>query len=87
LGTIHSHNAYLHLKNVGISFGNINYIYKQNYTMGKQDELKTISVFLDEAAEYGLEVEVIYTALKNMQEDPNLTPAQAMQFGMEEWVK
>ena len=55
--------------------------------MGKQDELKNISVFLDEAAEYGLEAEVIYTALKNMQEDPNLTPAQAMQFGMEEWVK
>ena len=37
--------------------------------MGKQDELKTISVFLDEASEYGLEAEVIYTALKNMQED------------------
>ena len=55
--------------------------------MGKQDELKTISVFLDEASEYGLEAEVIYTALKNMQEDPNLTPSQAMQFGMEEWIK
>jgi hypothetical protein len=55
--------------------------------MGKQDELKTISTFLDEASEYGLEAEVIYTALKNMQEDSNLTPSQAMQFGMEEWVK
>jgi hypothetical protein len=55
--------------------------------MGKQEELKTIAVFLDEAAEYGLEAEVIYTALKNMQEDSNLTPAQAMQFGMEEWIK
>jgi hypothetical protein len=55
--------------------------------MGKQEELKTIGAFLDEAAEYGLEAEVIYTALKNMQEDPNLTPAQAMQFGVEEWVK
>jgi len=55
--------------------------------MGKQDELRTIGLFLEEAAEYGLEVEVIYTALKHMQEDPNLTPAQAMQFGMDEWVK
>ena len=55
--------------------------------MGKQDELRTISTFLDEASEYGLEAEVIYTALKNMQEDSNLTPAQAMQFGMEEWIK
>jgi hypothetical protein len=55
--------------------------------MGKQDELKTIAIFLEEAAEYGLEAEVIYTALKNMQEDSNLTPSQAMQFGMDEWVK
>jgi hypothetical protein len=55
--------------------------------MGKQDELKTISTFLDEASEYGLEAEVIYSALKNMQEDSNLTPAQAMQFGMESWIK
>ena len=55
--------------------------------MGKQEELRTIGTFLEEAAEYGLEAEVIYTALKNMQEDPNLTPAQAMQFGMEEWIK
>jgi len=55
--------------------------------MGKQDELKTIAIFLEEAAEHGLEAEVIYTALRNMQEDPNLTPAQAMQFGVEEWIK
>ena len=55
--------------------------------MGKQDELKTIAIFLEEAAEHGLEAEVIYTALKNMQEDSNLTPSQAMQFGMDEWVK
>jgi hypothetical protein len=55
--------------------------------MGKQDDLRTIGAFLDEAAEYGLEAEVIYTALKNMQEDPNLTPAQAMQFGCDEWIK
>jgi hypothetical protein len=55
--------------------------------MGKQDDLRTIAAFLDEAAEYGLEAEVIYSALKNMQEDSNLTPAQAMQFGVDEWVK
>jgi len=63
------------------------YIYQQIIQMGKQDELKTIAIFLEEAAEYGLEAEVIYTALKNMQEDSNLTPSQAMQFGMDEWVK
>jgi hypothetical protein len=55
--------------------------------MGKQDDLRAIGAFLEEAAEYGLEAEVVYTALKNMQEDSNLTPAQAMQFGCDEWVK
>ena len=55
--------------------------------MGKQDDLKTIAAFLEEAAEYGLEAEVVYTALKHMQEDPNLTPAQAVQFGADEWIK
>jgi hypothetical protein len=55
--------------------------------MGKQDDLKVISTLLEEAAEHGLEAEVIYFALKYMQEDPTMTPAQAFQFGMEEWVK
>ena len=55
--------------------------------MGKQDDLRTIGAFLEEAAEYGLEAEVVYTALKSMQEDPNLTPAQAVQLGADEWIK
>jgi hypothetical protein len=55
--------------------------------MGKQDELKAISVFLEEAAEYGLEAEVIYTALKYMQEDSSISPSQAIQIGMDEWIK
>ena len=46
--------------------------------MGKQEDLRTIGTFLDEAAEYGLEAEVVYTALKSMQEDPTLNPSQAM---------
>ncbi len=55
--------------------------------MGKQDELRAIAVYLEEAAEYGLEAEVVYTALKSMQEDPTLSPAQAVQLGADEWVK
>ena len=55
--------------------------------MGKQDDLRTIGAFLEEAAEYGLEAEVVYTALKSMQEDPTLNPSQAMQLGCDEWVK
>jgi len=52
-----------------------------------QTEMKVISVLLDEAMDSGLEVEVIYTALKAMREDDSITPAQAFQAGMDEWIK
>jgi predicted RNA methylase len=49
--------------------------------------MKVISVLLDEAMEMGLEVEVIYSALKTMREDDSITPAQAFQEAINEWVK
>ena len=52
-----------------------------------QVEMKVISVVLDEAMDSGLEVEVIYSALKLMREDDAITPAQAFQYAMDEWVK
>ena len=55
--------------------------------MSAQTEMKVISILLDEAMEYGLEVEVIYSALKLMREDDAITPSQAMQEAMNEWVK
>jgi predicted RNA methylase len=55
--------------------------------MSAQTDMKVISVLLDEAMEHGLEVEVIYEALKTMREDDAITPAQAMQVAMDEWVK
>jgi hypothetical protein len=36
--------------------------------------MKVISVLLDEAMECGLEIEVIYSALKTMREDDAITP-------------
>ncbi len=47
--------------------------------MSAQTDMKVISVLLDEAMEQGLEVEVIYAALKTMREDDSITPAQAFQ--------
>jgi len=41
----------------------------------------------EEALEQGLEVEVIYDALKLMREDDSLSPAQAFQEAINEWVK
>jgi predicted RNA methylase len=55
--------------------------------MSAQTDMKVISVLLDEAMEHGLEVEVIYAALKAIKEDETISPAQAFQFGMDEWVK
>lgn len=52
--------------------------------MSAQTDMKVISVLLDEAMEMGLEVEVIYHALKMMREDDALTPAQAFQEAMNE---
>ena len=55
--------------------------------MSAQTDMKVISILLDEAMGEGLEVEVIYSALKTMREDDSITPAQAMQVAMDEWVK
>lgn len=55
--------------------------------MSATTEMKVISVLLDEAMEYGMEIEVIYNALKLMREDDSLTPSQAFQEAMNEWVK
>jgi hypothetical protein len=55
--------------------------------MGKQDDLRTIGTFLEEAGEYGLEAEVVYTALKHIQEDPSTSVIVAMQIAMDEWIK
>jgi len=55
--------------------------------MSAQTDMKVISVLLDEAMEMGLEVEVIYSALKTMREDDSITPAQAFQEAINEWVK
>jgi hypothetical protein len=49
--------------------------------------MKVIGVLLDEAMEYGMEIEVIYSALKIMGEDDSLTPSQAFQEAMNEWIK
>ena len=55
--------------------------------MSAQTEMKVIDVLLGEAMDNGLELEVIYSALKAMREDETLTPAQAFQEACNEWIK
>ena len=52
-----------------------------------QVEMKVISVLLDEALEYGMEVEVIYRALSLMREDDALTPSVAFQEAINEFIR
>jgi hypothetical protein len=52
-----------------------------------QTEMKIIHTLLQEAMDEGLEVEVVYCALKAMREDETLSPSQAIQLGCEEWIK
>jgi hypothetical protein len=51
------------------------------------EELELIGNQLDMALEYGLELEVIYYALKAMKENPSLTPVEAFALGVTELVK
>lgn len=55
--------------------------------MSAQTDMKLISMLLEEAMNNGLEVEVIYGALKVMREDDAITPAQAFQIAADEWIK
>ena len=55
--------------------------------MSAQTDMKIIATLLDEALEHGLEVEVIYEALSLMREDDSLTPIQAFQYAIEEFIK
>ena len=55
--------------------------------MSANTDMKVIGVLLDEAMEHGLELEVIYSALKSMREDETISPAQAFQIGMDQWIR
>jgi hypothetical protein len=50
-------------------------------------EINYISKSLNEAREHGLEAEVVMMALISMRRDPSQTLVEAMEAGMEEWIK
>lgn len=54
---------------------------------GVKQQMDAIDSMLDVAIEYGLEVEVIYYALKYMKQNPKISPAEAFTLGVSEWVK
>jgi hypothetical protein len=51
------------------------------------EEINTIMVALDEADDEGVQAEVVWSALKAMKTDSNITIQQAVQQGLDEWVK
>jgi hypothetical protein len=51
------------------------------------DEIKAIYSMLQEAKEYGLETEVVWSALNSLKSDPTQTVVEAMSDGVDEWIK
>jgi hypothetical protein len=51
------------------------------------EELKAIHSILSEAKKYGLETEVIWSTLNSLKSDPTQTIVEAMENGMNEWIK
>ena len=51
------------------------------------EQMEAISDLLDLALDYELELEVIYFALKYMKENSELSPVEAFQLGITEWIK
>jgi hypothetical protein len=54
---------------------------------GVQEQMEIIDKLLDVAIENGLELEVIYFALKHAKENPDTTPAESFLLGVTEWIK
>ena len=51
------------------------------------EDLRIINEALQEARNYGLEVEVIKSALNSMKSNSNQSVVEAMQSGLNEWIK
>ena len=51
------------------------------------EEMEAVGVCLTEAAKYHLETEVVCWALKALKDNPNLTIIEAINIGLNEWVK
>jgi hypothetical protein len=58
-----------------------------NKATNQSSELNYVSEALKQAREYGIEAEVVMMALISMRRDPNQTLVEAMEAGMEEWIK
>ena len=50
-------------------------------------DLEIIKEVLKESAIHGLQIEVVYSALKFMKQQPELTISEAIQFALNDWVK
>ena len=48
-------------------------------------EILGISQILDRVGEFGLTVEVVYSALRIIKENKSITPLLALQIAMEDW--
>ena len=52
-----------------------------------EEQMNAISDLLDVSLEHELELETIYYALVYMKNNPTVTPLEAFQLGLTEWIK
>lgn len=50
-------------------------------------EIRSISRELEIAKDYGLLTEVVWSALHYLKENPEVEPADAISYGLLEWIK
>jgi len=60
---------------------------KSNDDKTNAETLDDIFTVLSEARAYGMESEVVWSALGIMKKHPNISISDAMQYGLNEWVK
>ena len=58
-----------------------------NKATDQSSEINYVSEALKQAREYGIEAEVVMMALISMRRDPSQTIVEAIEAGMEEWIK
>lgn len=53
----------------------------------RENDMNAILLCLKGSRKYQLEVEVVYTAMKYLQNNPNISIEDAIHNGFEEWIK
>jgi hypothetical protein len=52
-----------------------------------EDDMKQVALCLDQAYHHNMQVEVVTSALATMKDNPKQSISEAINYGLNEWVK